>query len=187
MFYDLKDMKMGLQTRRMMPMVCTLVTSFILSSQLFAQDAAPVSAADSDAAAGVVAQGEVIRRQELVFRATQAIAVAEKAEANGDNAQAAERYQFALDNLSESPSTHAAIERARTGIVRVSLLQYQEAKKKNDTAGAIKALETAAKYDPNNGAVKDRLAKLKANQAEPQKGTILGNPAVTSSFVDDVH
>lgn len=149
-----------------------------------AQPAAPADATPSPAAA--MTQAEIIRRQELVFRATQAIAEGEKAEANGDVAKAFEKYQFALDNLNTSDNAAAAIQRARGGVARISLAQYELCKKKGDTAGAVKALETAVKYDPSNEKAKDLLADLQAVQKEPGKTKVLGNPAVTPQHVANV-
>ncbi len=188
MFYELKKMKKGM-SRRMGALAFVGTAILMTASPLAAQEAAvtaePAPAADSPASG--MAQAEIIKRQELVFRATQSIDDGEKAEKAGDYKSAIEKYSFAYENLAPSQSTDAAIKRAREGIVRISSRQYNEATKNADTAGAIRALETIVKYDANNKAAKDRLAKIKANQQQPEQGSVIGNPAVTPQLVGDLH
>lgn len=185
MSYHLKQMTVTAEFRKLMlSSLCLLA----LTSIAFSQEApATAPSEEKPSSAAVMTQAEIVRRQELVFRATQSIAEGEKAEVNGDVAKALEKYRFALDNLSASDNSAAAIERARSGVARISMVQYQQCKKKGDTAGAISALETAVKYDPSNEKAKDLLSDLKDTQKEPSKTAVLGNPAVTPQHVDNVN
>lgn len=189
MFCHLKNTKSASRAFAKLPVACIIITGWMTVQNLAAQDApapASVDASTADAPREIT-QAEIIKRQELVFSATQSIADGEKAEADGDLATALAKYEFAVDNLAPSEKTTAAIQKARAGVVRVCVKQYDLARKAADNAGAVTALETAAKYDPDNQAIKARLAKIKSTQQKPGKGDVVGNPAVTSQFVDDVH
>lgn len=174
-----------LRRNQSLPSLC-LAALLTTSGLAMAQELPATATEEKPSAAAVMTQAEIVRRQELVFRATQSIADGEKAEANGDTTAALDKYQFALDTLTNSDNAAAAIQRAREGVARISMVQYQQAKKKGDTAGAVKALQTAVKYDPSNEKAKDLLADIENVQKEPGKDKVLGNPAVTPQFVDNV-
>lgn len=185
MSHHFKNITAGMSRRIHLLPVAGMAALLASSTLVLAQEqAAPAEEKASPAA--TMTQAEIIKRQELVFRATQAISEGEKAEAADDYATALSKYQFALDNLPVADNSAAAIQRARQGIARISMVQYAEAKKKGDTEAAVKALETAVKYDPSNQKAKDLLSKLEGVQKEPAKGDVLGNPAVSPQFVENV-
>lgn len=192
MFTTLKNMILCERMNRLQLVILAIVSILAVSAQ--GQEVATtattttVETTTTEAAtpAAVLTQAEIVRRQELVFRATQSISEGEKAETAGDLNTAASKYSFALDNLSSSDNASAAIQRAREGMVRVSLEQYKIAKANGDAPAAIAALETAAKYDPSNEKVKSALVAIQKTQKNPKKGSLLGNPAVTPELVENV-
>lgn len=186
MSYHFSKITMAARRRNQSLSSLCLAAFLATSGLVIAQESPATATEEKPSAAAAMTQAEIVRRQELVFRATQAIAEGEKAEANGDTTAALGKYQFALDTLSASDNAAAAIQRARDGVVRISMVQYQQAKKKGDTAAAIKALETVVKYDPSNEKAKNLLADIQNVQKHPGKDKVLGNPAVTPQFVDNV-
>ncbi len=186
MSYHLNKITMAARRRNQSLSSLCLVAFLTTSGMVVAQELPAATTDEKPSAAAAMTQAEIVRRQELVFRATQSIADGEKAEVNGDTATALTKYQFALDTLSASDNAAAAIKRARDGVVRISMVQYQQAKKKGDTAAAVKALETVVKYDPTNEKAKNLLAEIQQVQKEPGKADVLGNPAVTPQLVDNV-
>lgn len=186
MSYHFKKITIATLRRNQSLSSLCLAALLTTSGLTMAQEQPATATEEKPSAAAAMTQAEIVRRQELVFRATQSIADGEKAEANGDTAAALDKYQFALDTLTNSDNAAAAIQRARDGVVRISMVQYQQAKKKGDTAAAVKALQTAVKYDPSNEKAKDLLADIENVQKEPGKDKVLGNPAVTPQFVDNV-
>ncbi len=134
-----------------------------------------------------IQQQEIIRRQELIFRANDALAKAKQQE-NGENyPDARKSYLFAAEafgSISRSTNTYAD---SAEGLTRVDFKLYDDALKFGDTARAKLLIEEVVKYNPNNKEANDKLIALDRMLADPNDTSLLGNPAVTPTLVKNVN
>ncbi len=134
-----------------------------------------------------VRQEEIIRRQELIYRADESLRDARKAELAMDYPEARKDYLFSTEaygSISRSTGTYAA---AAEGLTRVDFQLYDDALKIGDTARAKHLMEEVIKYNPNNKLANEKLAAIQLEIANPNDTSQLGNPAVTPGFVNKVN
>jgi general secretion pathway protein D len=134
-----------------------------------------------------IQQQEVIRRQELVFRANSALDDARKSELAQDYPPARQNYLFAANAYGSISRATESYARAAEGLTRVDFILYDDAAKIGDTARAKKLIDELVAYNPNNEEVKSREAAVNRALANPNDTSILGNPAVNPAFVDRVN
>ena len=134
-----------------------------------------------------VQQQEIIRRQELIFRANESLKTARNAELATQYPEARKDYLFsaeALGSISRSTTSYAT---AAEGLTRVDFQLYDDALKIGDTARAKRLMDEVVKYNPNNKIANEKLAAINKALADPNDTTQLGNPAVTPGFVNRVN
>jgi general secretion pathway protein D len=134
-----------------------------------------------------VQQQEIIRRQELIFRANEALKAGRKSELATDYPEARKNYLFCVEafgSISRSTSSYAI---AAEGLTRVDFQLYEDALKIGDTLRAKRLMDEVVKYNPNNELAKEKLAAINKALADPNDTTLLGNPAVTPGFVRKVN
>ena len=130
---------------------------------------------------------EIVRRQELEYRADQALADGRKAETGLNYPEARKQYLFAAEafgTISRSTQRYAT---AAEGLTRVDFRLYDDACAVGDTARAKLLVEEVIKYNPNNPEAQKRLAAVDRATSNPNDTSILGNPAVTPKFIDKVN
>jgi general secretion pathway protein D len=134
-----------------------------------------------------VQQQEIIRRQELVFRANESLRAGRKAELATNYPEARKDYLFsaeAFSSISRSTDSYAA---SAEGLTRVDFQLYDDALKIGDTARAKLLMEEVVKYNPNNKLANEKLAAINKALADPNDTTLLGDPSVTPGFVRKVN
>jgi general secretion pathway protein D len=132
-------------------------------------------------------QQEIIRRQELIFRANESLKMARKAEVATQYPEARKDYLFsaeAFGSISRSTDSYAT---AAEGLTRVDFQLYDESLKAGNTSRAQMLMEEVVKYNPNNKLANEKLAAINKAIADPNDTTLLGNSAVTPAFVDKVN
>jgi general secretion pathway protein D len=132
-------------------------------------------------------QQEIIRRQELVFRANESLTAGRRAELGQNYPEARKDYLFsaeAFGSISRSTDSYA---RAAEGLTRVDLQLYDAALKIGDTARAKLLVDEVIKYNPNNKDANEREAAINRALANPNDTTLLGDPSVTPGFVNRVN
>ena len=128
-----------------------------------------------------------MRRQELVYRADQAVADGRKAETGLNYPEARKQYLFAAEaygTISRSTQSYSV---AAEGLTRVDLHLYDDACAAGDTARAKLLIEEVLKYNPNNPEANEKMAAINRALNNPNDTSLLGNPAVTPKFVDKVN
>jgi general secretion pathway protein D len=162
-------------------LICALGTASLLPlSSLWLQAADPSSGAEA-------AQMELVKRQQLVFSSNQAIADGQRFLDSGHYDQAAERFQYAVDALSNGGVSQRAYEQAAVGLAAAKAGQARELAKDYKYAQAAARLEEAINLQPNNSAYSQALEDLKQEQVAYEEQTrnpegTVGNPAVTEDF-----
>ncbi|MCE0521427.1 MAG: hypothetical protein LV480_00775 [Methylacidiphilales bacterium] len=134
-----------------------------------------------------IRQQEIIRRQELIFRANESLKAARKSEVAMDYPDARKNYLFsaeAFGSISRSTSSYSL---AAEGLTRVDFQLYDDALKAGDTNRAKLLMEEVVKYNPNNQQANQKLAAINRALANPNDTSLLGNPAVTPRFVNQVN
>jgi len=134
-----------------------------------------------------IQQQEIIRREELVFRANESLSAGRKAELANQYPEARKDYLFsaeAFGSISRSTTTYAA---AADGLARVDFVLYDDALKIGDTARAKRLIDEVVKYNPDNKLANEKLAAINRMLANPNDTSVLGNPAVTPGFVNKVN
>jgi general secretion pathway protein D len=134
-----------------------------------------------------IQQQEIIRRQEMVFRANQAVEQAHKDELGQRYPEARANYLFAVQAYGAISQTSDRYHRAAEGLDRVDMQLYASALQAGDTARAKMLIDEIVQYNPDD---KVALAKQqRTNEAinNPNDTGILGNPAVTPAFVNKVN
>ena len=134
-----------------------------------------------------VQQQEVIRRQELIFRANQALDVAQRAELATDYPTARQNYLFAVQAYGSVSRRTAPYARAAEGLTRVDFALYDDALRIGDTKRAKMLIDEVVQYNPNNRAAQEKLVAVNRALANPNDTSILGNPAITPGFVDKLN
>jgi general secretion pathway protein D len=134
-----------------------------------------------------IQQQEVIRRQELIFRATQSLSEAQKAEIAVNLPEARKDYLFAAEafgSISRSTTSYAS---AADGLTRVDLALYEDAINVGDTVRASQLLNEVVEYNPNNKNANQKLAALHRALANPNDTSLLRDRSVTPDFVNQVN
>ena len=134
-----------------------------------------------------VRQQEIIRRQELIFRANESLKAGRNAEVAQQFPEARKDYLFsaeAFSTISRSTDSYAT---AAEGLTRVDFQLFDAALKIADTARAKLLMEEVVKYNPNNQLAVEKLAAINRAIDNPNDTSLLGNPAVTPRFVDKVN
>ncbi len=130
---------------------------------------------------------EIVRRQELVYRADQAMADGRKAETGLNYPEARKQYLFAVEAYGTVSRSTQSYSTAAEGLTRVDFKLYDDACAVGDTARAKLLVEEVLKYNPNNPEAARRMAAIDRALNNPNDTSILGNPAVTPKFVDKVN
>ena len=134
-----------------------------------------------------VQQQEIIRRQELIFRANQSLDVGQRAELAMDYPTARQNYLFAVEAYASVSRATARYARAAEGLTRVDFALYDDALKIGDTKRAKSLIDEVVEYNPNNRLGQEKLVAVNRALANPNDTSILGNPAITPGFVARVN
>jgi general secretion pathway protein D len=132
-------------------------------------------------------QQEIIRRQELIFRANESLKTARNAELATNYPEARKDYLFsaeAFGSISRSTTSYAT---AAEGLTRVDFQLYDDALKIGDTGRAKLLMDEVVKYNPNNKEAQEKLVAINQALANPNDASLLGNPAINPAFVDKVN
>jgi general secretion pathway protein D len=134
-----------------------------------------------------IRQEEIIRRQELIFRANESLKAGRKAEVAQEYPEARKDYLFsaeAFGSISRSTDSYAT---AAEGLTRVDFQLFDDALKIGDTARAKLLMEEVVKYNPNNQLANQKLVAINREVDNPNDTSLLGNPAITPGFVNKVN
>jgi hypothetical protein len=134
-----------------------------------------------------VRQEEIVRRQELIYRANESLKTGRKAEVAEQYPEARKDYLFsaeAFSSISRSTDSYAT---AAEGLTRVDFQLYDAALQVADTARAKLLMEEVIKYNPNNALANQKLAEITRAVNNPNDTSVLGNPAVTPAFVKKIN
>jgi len=149
-------------------------------------------AADSDAnASAQAAQTESVKREQLIFSANQAITDGQRFLASGNYDDAATRFQYAVDALTDNGASAARYRVAAEGLASAKAGQAQALAKNAKFAQAATLLQAAINLQPLNPEYPLALENLKRQQiayeaqSRDPEGTV-NNPAVTDEFKDKV-
>ncbi len=130
---------------------------------------------------------EIVRRQELMYRADEAMRDGRKAETGLNYPEARKQYLFAAEAYGTVSRSTESYSTAAEGLTRVDFHLYDDACAYGDTARAKLLIEEVLKYNPNNAEANKRMAALDRALNNPNDTSILGNPAVTPRFVARVN
>jgi general secretion pathway protein D len=134
-----------------------------------------------------IQQQEVIRRQELIFRADHAMADGRRAELGTRFPEARQNYLFAAQAYGSVSRSSARFHRAAEGLARVDFQLYDASLQAGDTARAKLLIDEIVAYNPDNKVAQEKQARTNAAIANPNDTSILGNPAVTPGFIKRVN
>jgi general secretion pathway protein D len=134
-----------------------------------------------------IQQQEIIRRQELIFRANEALDTAQRAELATDYPLARQNYLFAVEAYGSISRATVSYARAAQGLTRVDLALYDDALKIGDTGRAKMLIDEIIKYNPNDKVANEKLIAIDRALANPNDTSILGNVAITPGFVRQVN
>ena len=134
-----------------------------------------------------VQQQEIIRRQELIFRANQAVDTAQRAELAMDYPLARQNYLFAVEAYGSISRATASYARAAEGLTRTDFVLYDDALRIGDARRAKMLIDEVVKYNPNNAEGRRRQLAVDHALANPNDTSIYGNPAITPGFVSKVN
>ena len=130
---------------------------------------------------------EIIRRQELIYRANEALKDGRKAEVAQLYPEARKQYLFAVEAFGSISRSTDAYATAAEGLTRVDFQIFDAALKVADTARAKMLMEEVVKYNPNNALANQKLVQINAAINDPNNTTLLGNPAVTPGFINKLN
>jgi general secretion pathway protein D len=156
---------------------------------LFAADTSPDASQEPTGAQA--AKSEIGQRQQLFTSARQSIEDGERFLGTGKYDEAADRFQYALDALTNGGISETLYSRAEADLAAAKAGQAQEEAKGTNFAQAAKLLEQAINLQPNDPTYPQDLAMLKKQQMayEAQvrnpEGTT-DNPALAGDFKDRV-
>lgn len=134
---------------------------------------------------------ESVKRQELIFSANQAISDGQRLLGSAKYDEAAGRFQYALDALTNGGASKALYARAEVGLAAAKAGQANQLAKDDKFAQANALLEEAINLQPNNPVYPADVEELKRlqlayeEQVRDPEGTV-NNPAVTDEFKDNV-
>ena len=134
-----------------------------------------------------IQQQEIVRRQELFFRANQAVVQARKDELGQRYPESRQNYLFAVMAYGSISQSSDRFHHAAAGLDRVDLQLYTAALKAGDTARAKMLIDEVVKYNPDDQVALEKQRRTDAVIADPNDTTILGNPAVTPGLVKRVN
>jgi general secretion pathway protein D len=134
-----------------------------------------------------IQQQEIIRRQELVYRADQALSAGARAELATDYPTARQNYLFAVEAYGSISRATASYAQAAEGLTRVDFALYDASLRIGDTVRAKQLIDEVIKYNPNNKVAQQKLLATDRALANPNDTSLLGNPAITPGFVDRVN
>jgi len=134
-----------------------------------------------------IQQQEVIRRQELIFKANQDLA-------DGQKAEVAQQYPLARQKYVQAAMAYGTISRATVsyakaaeGLTRADFYLYDESLKIGDTARAKMLIDEIIQYNPNNKVAQEKEIAINRALANPDDTSLLGNQAITPGFVRKVN
>jgi general secretion pathway protein D len=137
------------------------------------------------------AQMESVKRRQLVFSANQAINDGQRLLSDSKYDEAADRFQYALDALTNGGVSAPMYNRAEAGLAAAKAGQARDFAKDAKFAQAAARLKEAITLQPNNPVYEAQLEDLKKQQeayeaqVNDPEGTV-HNPAVTDEFKDRV-
>jgi general secretion pathway protein D len=134
-----------------------------------------------------IQQQEVIRRQELVFRAEQETAQGRKDELGQRYPEARAHYLFAVQVYASINRNTDHYRRAAEGLDRVDMQLYDSALQAGDTARAKLLIDEVVLYNPNDQVALEKQQRTDEAITNPNDTRILGNPAVTPGLVKKVN
>lgn len=134
-----------------------------------------------------IQQQEIIRRQELIFKANEAMKDANKAELATNYAEARKSYLFAAEAYGSVSHSSQGYLAAAQGIARVDAQLYDGALKAGDMARAKQLVDEIVKYNPQDQAALEKQMAINRALANPNDTSLLGNPAITPGFVKQVN
>jgi general secretion pathway protein D len=130
---------------------------------------------------------EIVRRQELIYRADQALHDGRSAEIGLNYPEARKQYLFAAEAYGTISRDTNSYSLAAEGLTRVDFRLYDDACNVGDTARCKLLVEEVLKYNPRNPEANKRMAAVQRALANPNDTSILGNPAVNPKFVGQVN
>ena len=134
-----------------------------------------------------IAQQEILRRQELIYRANQAMGAGQRAELATDYPTARQNYLFAVEAYGSISRRTYAFHRAAAGLERVDFALYDASLRIGDTKRAKMLADEVVTYNPDDPAALEKQRRTDEAIANPNDTSILGNVAVTPGFVDKVN
>lgn len=134
-----------------------------------------------------IQQQEVIRRQELMFRAGQSVIQARKDELAQRYPDSRKNYLFAVQAYGSVSRSTVRFRRAADGLDRVDMHLYDLALQAGDTARAKMLIDEVVQYNPDDKLALEKQQRTNEVIANPNDTTILGNPAITPAFVKKVN
>jgi general secretion pathway protein D len=129
---------------------------------------------------------EIIRRQELLFNANEALRDGQIAERATNYGEARKDYLEAADAFGSVSRATELYAKSAEGLTRVDFTLYDGALKSGDAARAKMLIDEVVKYNPNNQMALEKQAKVNRALANPNDTTIFGNVAVTPGLVKKV-
>jgi general secretion pathway protein D len=147
--------------------------------------------ADTTTSGAEAAQMELVKRQQLVFSANQALTDGQRFLDSAHYDEAADRFQYAVDALTNGGVSARAYNQATVGLAAAKAGQAQQLAKESKYAQAAQRLQEAINLQPKNPAYPRALENLKKEQLAYEAQTrdpesTIGNPAVTEEFKDRV-
>ena len=166
-------------------------TRILLAVTLLPLSPLKLTAQDSSVAAAQAAQMESVKRQQFLFSARQALVDGEKLYSSQNFDEAAGRFQYAIDALTNGGIEGSLFTRAQHDLAMAKEGQAELAAKDSKFAEAATLLQDAILLDPANPVYRQDLENLKQQQmvyeaqSRDPEGSI-HNPAVTDEFKDRV-
>jgi general secretion pathway protein D len=130
---------------------------------------------------------EIVKRQELIYRADESLKEARKAETGLNYPDARKDYLFSAEAYGSVSRSTLSYSTAAEGLTRVDFHLYDDAVNAGDTARAKLLIEEVLNYNPNNKEANARSAAITRALNNPNDTEVLGNPAVTPRFTDKVN
>jgi general secretion pathway protein D len=134
-----------------------------------------------------IEQQEVVRRQELMFRADQETAQGRKDELGQKYPDARAHYLFAVEAYGSVSRKTDRYRFAAAGLERVDFKLYDSAVQIGDTARAKMLVDEVVEYNPDDQAALEKQKRVDEAINNPNDTGILGNPAVTPELVNKVN
>jgi general secretion pathway protein D len=134
---------------------------------------------------------ESVKRKQLVISANQAISDGQRLLISAKYDEAADRFQYALDALTNGGVTAHLYDRAAAGLAAAKAGQAKALAKDTKFALAATRLQEAINLQPDNPAYTEDLENLKKQQMAYEAQVrdpegVVNNPAVTDDFKDKV-